>query len=416
MGPTGTGARPLLRILGGLLLLFILTGTDIFLDRRGWLPLPSSVVAIAIITMLVLVSLRDRVRNAVGRVDTWNGILWLLSPLLVISGLSLLGIWRTDSFGGEGSRHFFLMSYTMCVFAAALVLGAAPWLHDRWRGVARLAVFVSVISIVWDLVVPGSHVVRGAGLGYNANSAAAQTVLPLALALRYDRLRFVDLVTIGVGVFGVFATLSRGGYLMLGCVVGVYVFSTVLRPLFEGKSGSLRALFVAAAAMALVVLSLVLMVGKSPWFKTAEARHRIEILAGRSALIAPHESRVRLAEGYVRMISEKPLLGHGTGFIRSQPRGPHNMFLRMWVELGIIGLAAYVAWLAMLLHLSLLRGSTTGFTLFLLLVLASMVTHNLLEFRLAIMFTGIEMGRLLVPSSTGVGRRGFLTGEDHATP
>jgi O-Antigen ligase len=63
------------------------------------------------------------------------------------------------------------------------------------------------------------------------------------------------------------------------------------------------------------------------------------------------DSRVELATGYIELISERPILGHGTGFVagrlqEAQARGPHNTFLSFWAENGLPGLAAYLTLLA----------------------------------------------------------------------
>ena len=69
----------------------------------------------------------------------------------------------------------------------------------------------------------------------------------------------------------------------------------------------------------------------------------------------------------------------------------------------------------LMLHLSLLRRATTGVVLFLLLLLASLVSHSLLEHRLIMLITGIEMGRLLVSAPRSDRVEAIPGGRDHAT-
>ncbi|MCP4572451.1 MAG: hypothetical protein GY838_08895 [bacterium] len=414
-----TNRFPFVEWTGSLLLLVVLTAVDVYLDRRGWLPIPSSVVAFGIIALLGFGTILYHKAVRESRPGVGKGILWLLTPMLLISALNLLSIWRAESYGGEGFKYYFLVVYNTLIYGAALYLGTSSWLRRSWRGIARFAIVTSTASIIWDLVAPGTigtMMTRAAGLGYNANSAALQTVLPLAVALRYDRVRIADIFLIAVGILGAFATLSRGGSVMIGCVLVIYVYQTVIYPIVTQRASALRGLLVTVAAAAVILGGLTLVVGASSWFENASARRRIDILIGRSSFLNPEESRVRLAKEYIQLVAERPLVGHGAGYIRSQPRGPHNMFLRMWTELGILGCAAYLLWLASVLHLSMLRRETSGIVLSLLLVLASLVSHNLLEYRVLILFTGIEMGRYLVYVQHRAQGTEIPTGEDHATP
>lgn len=386
-------------VAGSVLLVFVLTSADVFLDRRGWLPAPSSVVSFGIVLLLVAGTLLTDRRSAAERRAAGAGMAWLLAPLLVLGGLTLLGIWREGAHGGENSKHFLLIVYNIGAFAAALLLGTAGWLQRRWRAVARVAVLAGVASIAWDLVAPGSfstEVARAAGFGANANAAALQIVVPLAIALRYDRLRVGDLALVAVAVLGVFATLSRGGGVMLGCVLAAWIAATFFGPALRGEPGALRVVVATLLATPLVVGALAAVVATSPMFEEVTARRRIDILLGRSSFVQPRESRVELAREYVDLISVEPVLGHGPGFVHARLRGPHNMFLRTWVELGLAGIVAFCAWLVVLLHHGVRRNSVPGVLLVVILVLVSLVSDNLLEQRLVMLFVGIEMGRLLV--------------------
>jgi len=68
------------------------------------------------------------------------------------------------------------------------------------------------------------------------------------------------------------------------------------------------------------------------------------LLRGDTATVTA-DPRVKLISGYIDLISDRPFLGYGTGFVTSrawQDDGPHNMYLALWVENGVVGLSAYV--------------------------------------------------------------------------
>jgi O-antigen ligase len=101
-----------------------------------------------------------------------------------------------------------------------------------------------------------------------------------------------------------------------------------------------------------------------------------------------------LATGYIELISERPILGHGTGFVtgrlqEAQARGPHNTFLLLWAENGLPGIAAYLALLAVVFwyfrRLSDVRGQAFTAGVFVL----SAFANDVLDMRPLIVALGL---------------------------
>ena len=94
---------------------------------------------------------------------------------------------------------------------------------------------------------------------------------------------------------------------------------------------------------------------------------------------------------------ENPVLGAGVGTIYEMPEGPHNMFLAMMVEYGIVGLIVY--------RRHDLQADTdrsaaqiadlSGMILFFVawLVIFGFASHNLLENTETIPLMGFALGR-----------------------
>jgi O-antigen ligase len=111
-------------------------------------------------------------------------------------------------------------------------------------------------------------------------------------------------------------------------------------------------------------------------------------LSGDTATLL-QDSRVTLVSDYIGLISQHPILGHGTGFVMSQPQGPHNMFLTLWVENGVLGLFAYLMLLFACFfyfrRLADFRGQVFCLSVFVL----SFFSHNILTTRSMIVTLGL---------------------------
>jgi O-antigen ligase len=94
-----------------------------------------------------------------------------------------------------------------------------------------------------------------------------------------------------------------------------------------------------------------------------------EGLAGTQAYLQSHPEKTEASMGFrfaywkysLKLIAEKPLLGHGTGSFEKEfqrvassesfvTKNPHNEFLMMGVQLGLLGLSVYLGFLASQYH------------------------------------------------------------------
>ena len=142
------------------------------------------------------------------------------------------------------------------------------------------------------------------------------------------RWRLFGIVWLGITGIALILTFSKGGYVALAALA-VLVIAAVPRwrlPLFVG---------LAAVALALSRVPLV--------------AERLATLYG--SMIA----RAVIYGATIEMLKQSPILGVGLGgynylFRHHQPTPyPHDIWLSMWVELGLLGLVAFVAILGVLL-------------------------------------------------------------------
>lgn len=88
-----------------------------------------------------------------------------------------------------------------------------------------------------------------------------------------------------------------------------------------------------------------------------------------------YEDRESLVKYAIKDFAEAPLFGHGMGYTESQRRRPHNMYLLLLTEGGIIGLSIYLFFLGVLWR----SAHEVGKPLVIILITSGLFTHNNLE-------------------------------------
>jgi O-antigen ligase len=178
------------------------------------------------------------------------------------------------------------------------------------------------------------------GLAGNPNDLALvlNLLLPIALGLALGRRRpqgrLLTLLAAGVLAMGVVVTFSRAGFLTLAITVLVYV----LKLLGRGRAAP------AAAVALLAFLAL-------PLLPDGYVSRVASIASVESDPTHSAQNRWADTRAAVRILAERPLLGAGLGMnilALNDERGStwtavHNVYLQLGVELGLPGVALFVA-------------------------------------------------------------------------
>lgn len=192
----------------------------------------------------------------------------------------------------------------------------------------------------------GESVGGGRIFGYNSPLAAnpndlALTLnlcLPMAVALFLDSGRFMVKATLAVGIVlivaAIVATFSRSGFLTLGVIGVAYAWNL----LWRGRAGLVATLFVA-------VLASTPFVPGHYWDRLATITDIESDTSGSS------QERWRDTVAAVEYVGANPIVGAGIGqnmLAMNEVRGEHwlrvhNVYLQYAVELGLPGLALFVA-------------------------------------------------------------------------
>jgi putative inorganic carbon (hco3(-)) transporter len=303
-----------------------------------WYPTDALEVAI-VVTVLVFAAESVRARALPAR---WPSALAIPTLLLLAAGAVAVVHSPTRIAGAGLYRAYFLEPVAFAVVAFSVVrTGRQAWLvvAGLWAGGAVLA--LANIDLVLTAIRHHQLDVRGnapVALYDNPNSVA-MFLVPLvglagaALLHARDRpVRAAAGVFLAIAVPASILTFSRGGWLALAAVAVVVVLSHRWRWWLLGCT--------AAAAVAIAAVPSI--------------RHRflLQFEAGKGNTA---EDRLRLWSTTLKILRHDPLLGTGLGGFRSAVLPvwhwdttwilyAHNIFLSMWVELGLLGLLSF-AWI-----------------------------------------------------------------------
>ncbi len=387
----------LLTRLAGILLILPVTSLDIYLFNSGLVPIPPTVgwtVSSAVIILLAFIQhgktgLRRQISVASQNVP-------FLLLFMGIATLSLMLSVLPDANYGSGNIYLFLPTFSFFVFAIALVAGSLNGFQRAIRPIAATALVLLCLSIFADILSPGTFsraLARAAGFAENPNSAAFRAVLLCSVAITYQQIGTRNLLLLGLTGLATLATLSRGGMLLLTLLVLCFLISVS-----RNKGLSWVSVFKVGVAAGIVLLSVNL--GAQFAFNqfAAEDKYiaaaRFGKLSGEQALYSSNEGRMQLTKFFIAKIADKPLAGYGTGYsfsvsIVGSDQGPHNMYVRQWVDNGVLGMILYLAMLITAIAIFRKRNSPSGVTFILLVAAASIFSHNVLENRSFLILFGL---------------------------
>ncbi len=259
-------------------------------------------------------------------------------------------VWATDLPLATDSVSRFALNFALFPIVLAFVVEAR-------HVVALFAVFVaaSVASIGYGLLTdpsagePTEGRLAGAGINPNELGAVLVVAVVFGVALGLVRswhplVRVAAFAGAAISTVGIFLTLSRGA--LFGLAVAMLVAPLVLGP------GRRRAVLVVMATAALCAVA---------WFGIVASESSRERVTNPSA--EGGSGRSDLWRVGWRMVEDHPVLGVGVGnfparsvdyllrpgstendaYIVDTPKVPHNIYLAVLSELGIVGLLLFVA-------------------------------------------------------------------------
>ena len=357
---------------------------------------PIELCLLAIAPFVLRVHMPDYFRNGLRSTVRFIGdhlhvILPYLGLVLVALGGSILpGVAMASD---SAAKSIFILIYRFMVFLGAMSM--ALLLREKGARLVLLsALIVLIYSVFWDLNDPDfkSQVAdRASGFPGNPNISSLVTAMLVAMAVRYDRVYLVDLLVLFVGGISIFLTLSRGGLFTYGIFLMIYLY-------FTGQGNRMKQ-FLVIPAIGVVIIPIVLfsvghLIQSSEMFQGENAQRRLQTFSFGSESEGVYETdniRLGLIPQYFALIDDAPILGHGSGFSRSMPFRPHNMYLEFWVNNGILSLLCYIWFLLGLMFISLKRQYPAGFALACIAIIGGFFSHSIAQYPAFLFSAGFAM-------------------------
>lgn len=319
-----------------------------------------------------------------GILGTVMGTLFGLFLVKTYSWRKLLDIFANSM------RFLLWLSIAFELFAALVVRGPIDPIFKDFQGS-----YQTVSAYRWTVgkILTGHDRIQG--IMGNANLLAYTAMVGLILFLvQYasrQASRWVSLSSIAVALYCIYITRSANIFIAVGAVVLAAIVLIVSEGLDrEGRHRIYRVTYTAAACAAFTAAlyseELAVLIGKNP-----DMTGRSDLWAAVWGLI---QQRPILGWGWISywMPGAKPLAGlfvqGGVTYYQA-----HNIFLDFWLQLGIVGLALFIAVLVMtfvrLWRLAI--RSTNPVYLWPVFILLGLVIQNLFESRLI-----VELGWVLL--------------------
>lgn len=357
---------------------------------------PIELCLFAILPFILRVHLPDYFRNGLRSTARFVGDhLHVIIPYLglVLAGLAGAILPGVAMASDSATKSVFILVYRFLVFLGAMSM--ALFLRQkgaRWVLVATLSFLI--YSIFWDLNDPEfkSQVAdRASGFPGNPNASALITAMLVAMCVRYDRVYFTDLIILFAGGIAIFLTLSRGGLFTYAIFSLIYLY-------FTGQGNRIKQLMIAPVVVLITVpiavFSVDYLVSSTEMFQGENAQRRLQTFSFGSESEGVYDTdniRLGLIPQYLALIDEAPIFGHGSGFSRSMPFRPHNMYLEFWVNNGIISLICYIWFLFGLMILGLQRQYPAGFALAWITIIGGFFAHDIAQYPAFLFSAGFAM-------------------------
>ncbi|MCB1755469.1 MAG: O-antigen ligase family protein [Gammaproteobacteria bacterium] len=367
--------------------IFVYYGTplDLFLLSNGYLGIPPTKILLAVASAYFILVLLEPGNITLNR--TANNIAkagWPLALYVLFCGIFVAwGLHPTANVRGGGA-FIYLSLYNLFLFAIGFTAFSDKAILARWRWLVFMPFLVLVISIWVEIKFPllftDQEFGRKSGFAGNPNAAAFFMVIMMLMMLDITRPKLLDMIIFGIGAIGVFATFSRGGYL-LTIVLGTAIALRVL------SSRNFK-------SIATLIIGIVLLYGF--FFLAVTELHNLEkggafqrldlMLSGDVEEIAEGEStedRKMLLRDHINLALESPFWGHGTGFTYTgqESGGPHNVYVQIWCNQGVPGVVFTLAMLFVFFTHFLRYRDYKGMVFIILLLLEGFLNHNIYDQR-----------------------------------
>lgn len=375
--------------------IFIYYGTplDLFLLSRGLVGIPPTKILLLASTAYMVLVLLEPGKSTLNRVayniskTGWPLAFYVLFCVVFVAW----GLHPTANLKGGGS-FVYLSLYNLFLFAIAFVAFSDKAILTRKRLIVFLPFVILVVSIWVEIKFPllftNEEFGRKSGFAGNPNAAAFFMIIMMLMMLNLKKPSTLDMVIFAIGTIGVFATFSRGGYLLIA-ILGASILYKVL------TSKSYKSILSLVFGCGLLYVFFFSAVTELHNLEKGGAFKRLELmLSGDVEEIASGEStmdRKALLREHIDLGWESPLWGHGTGYTytgQSLGGGPHNVYVQIWCNQGVLGVVVTILLLLGFLRHFARYKNTKGMVFIVILIFEGALNHNMFDQRPVILLMG----------------------------
>lgn len=317
----------------------------------GLSPLKPSLFTLAAVASCVGLSLLSGIKFAP------VSFLILLLPSVRLFDAALLSRSVTTLQGQVGMDHLRVM---LVIVATLAVLSTDPGMRAvRWAAILAMVMTTgSEIAEMMGLAKFTSIDGRYAGFNSHPNFPPVLLCEMLGICFALCRNFKFNCVLIALAFVGVALTYGRSGFVVLVLMAGVYILMNARKNL--PFLALMAAICIPAAGIGFAILQSQTEQGIVKDKNTSERLEAIYELDFEK-LKSPERAK-DLADAW-EGVMQKPLLGHGTG-VSGVLWAPHNEYVSLWLEMGILGVLLFVGTLGLMVFRSITTGGRAGYLLF----------------------------------------------------
>lgn len=341
--------------------------------------------------------------------------------IVFVGGLYFISIYRLHLIRLLNCRLYFLFVLVLTVPILLMLLSTQEFDRGEYTSLVTVAVIFFVSSLLavkgdFDSVIIGSALMvvlvsvslnlyelfvesnvwsispgRSAGLFINPNISSEALIAFTSIFLLWRRAGggYLSYMVIVFAAVGVLSTFSRAG-ILISLLLFAYVF--INKSGWKLTPGVLSAVFVGVSLIYVFVNIVVLNIDLSE-----DAAMRIQSLLVSGGVGDYYSDRGYAATASLELALRDPMMGAGVRTIYRMIEGPHNMFMAMLVDYGILGLAVYII-MMLGIAVAIFRANSDDRLLLVVflgwLLFFSFASHNLLGNASTMVFFGFVMARM----------------------
>lgn len=307
-----------------------------------------------------------------------NKCAWIIFPIVVLVMLELLSTFNLFANYTRGGRWLYYPIYQLMIFLMGFLVAEMNFSKTLMRVGMKIALLVFCATVFMDVVHPGTFstlLYRPAGLGVTPTISSELIIMFLILSLNWNKPVLLDAILYIVAFAAEFATLSRQGIVQYIVVIILYLF------FHRKEKGRLLLHVFTPILFLLIAIASILpeLMAHTAFFSYSSNRLSAFLGHDTSSFFGKGNGRFDAIRIALNLITQRPILGYGIGYVSTMQLEPHDEYLAEWIELGVLGFVAYLWFLASMLWHNWKNRNSPGIAMSICFIILGVFSHNILE-------------------------------------